>query len=218
MKCRGRNVRERIVRDYNVTPVAHIKLLAGQTKISDAEADITDEYYIFDVIDSEGNKEIIQCGMGATRHFLELLNHVGLPIFNPLHIDRNAGGHGGVNPGLGGNANQGQNWNQTARQLYNAIMWLIIAWDAKPNTPLFEFRDDVVRYHNREPFDWKVKRVNTVIENGGRGRTLSEIINDFRNENNIRDDMCQFNLLNNIINNMVDQNGNPLNIQSFFGE
>lgn len=217
MKCRGRQVREQIVKEYQVIPKAHIKLLAGQTKRSDAEADITDEYYIFEAISPNGEKEVIQCGMGAARHFLELLNHDGLPIFNPLHIDRNVGGHGGIDYGLGGNINQGQNWNQTARQLYNAIMWLIIAWDASPDTPLFQFRDDIIQYHNLQPFDSKVRRVNTIIRNGGKGKTLSEIINDFRDKNNIRDDMCQFNLLNDIINNMTDENGEPLDIQSYFG-
>lgn len=217
MKCRGKQVREQIVKEYQVIPKAHIKLLAGQTKRSDAEAVITDEYYIFEAISANGKKEIIQCGMGAARHFLELLNHNGLPIFNPLHIDRNVGGHGGINPDLGGNVNQGQTWNQTARQLYNAIMWLIIAWDASPGTPLFEFRDDIIQYHNLQPFDSKVRRVNTIIRNGGKGKTLSEIINDFRDKNNIRDDMCQFNLLNDIINNMTDENGDPLDIQSYFG-
>lgn len=217
MKCRGRQVRERIVEEYQVIPKAHIKLLAGQTKRSDAEADITDEYYIFEAISTNGEKETIQCGMGAARHFLELLNHDVLPIFNPLHMDRNVGRPVGVNPGIGENAHQAQNWNQAARQLYNSIMWLIIAWDAIPGTPLFEFKDDVIQYHDREPFDWKVKRVNTMIERGGHGRTLTEIINDFRNRNNIRYDICQFGLLNNIINNMTDQNGKPLNIQSFFG-
>lgn len=159
-------------------------------------------------------KEIIQCGMGAARHFLELLNHKGLPLFNPLHIDGNAGGHGGVNPRQRGNENQGQNWNQTAKQLYNAIMWLIIAWDANPGTPLFDFRSEIIKYHDRQPFDSKVKRVNTAIQNGGNGRTLTEIINRFRDQNNIRDDVCQFNLLIDVINNMIDKDGN--HIQSFF--
>lgn len=35
-------------------------------------------------------------------------------------------------------------WDETAKQLSHAIMWLIIAWDAKPNTPLFEFMDDIL--------------------------------------------------------------------------
>lgn len=214
MKCRGKKVREQIVKNYQVTPVAHVKLLSGQTIRSDAEADISDEYYIFEAIDSNGKKEVIQCGMGAARDFLDLLNHDGLPLFNPLHVDRNAGGYGGVNPRLGGNENQGQNWNRTAKQLHNAIMWLITIWGLDPNKPLFEFLKDIMENFNSEPFDWKVKRVNTVIQRGGHGRTLTEIINSFRDKNNLRDDMCQFNLLINVLNNMTDKDGN--HIQSFF--
>ena len=104
MRCRGRETREQIVKDYRVVPVAHIRLLAGQTRRSDAEADIENEYYIFEAVDADGNKEIIQCGMGAARHFLKLLNHGGVPLFNPLHVGGNVGGHGGA----GGTVNQGQ--------------------------------------------------------------------------------------------------------------
>lgn len=131
-------------------------------------------------------------------------------------MERNVGEHDGINPRPRENENQEQNWNQTAKQLYNAIMWLIIVWGWNPDKPLFEFRKDIIKNYNREPFDWKVKRVNTVIQRGGHGRTLTEIINDFRNENNIRDDMCQFDLLSDVINNMTNEDGNPLNIQSFF--
>lgn len=34
MNCRGTATRQRIVKEYNVKPVAHIQLLAGQTKHS----------------------------------------------------------------------------------------------------------------------------------------------------------------------------------------
>lgn len=214
MRCRGRKVREQIVKDYKVVPVAHIKLLLGQIKRSDAEADIRDEYYIFEAIDSNGKKETIQCGMGAARDFLALLNHNGLPLFNPLHMDRNSGEHGRVNSRSRGNKNQEQNWNPTALQLYNAIMWLIIVWDAKPSTPLFDFKKDILENQSREPFIWKVRRVNTVIQRGGHGRTLTEIINSLRSKNNIRNDVCQFNLLIDVINNIVDDDGS--HIQSFF--
>lgn len=212
MKCRGREIRKQIVENYQIIPVAHIQLLAGQEKKSDAEAVIRNEYYIFEAIDTNGRKETIQCGMGAARDFLTLLHHDGLPLFNPLHLDRR--GPGGANLGPGRNENDKQNWNQTARQLYNAIMWLIIVWDAKPDTPLFEFKNDIIKYQNCKPFAWKVKRVNTVIQNGGNGKTLTEIINSLKENNNIRDDVCQFNLLIDIINNMEDQDGTPL--KSFF--
>lgn len=45
-----------------------------------------------------GKKEIIQCGMGASRDFLRLLNHEGLPLFNPFHGERNEGNHDRRNP------------------------------------------------------------------------------------------------------------------------
>lgn len=154
--------------------------------------------------------------MGAAKNFLDLLNHDGLPLFNPLHIDGISGRHGSVNLRPRGNENQEQNWNRTAKQLYNAIMWLITIWGWDPDKPLFKFRKDIMENFNRKPFDWEVKRVNTVIQRGGHGRTLTEIINSFRDKNNLRDDMCQFNLLIDVINNMTDKNGNHLNIQSFF--
>lgn len=36
MNCRGHDTRQRIVRDYEIHPEAHIKLLTNQQKHSDA--------------------------------------------------------------------------------------------------------------------------------------------------------------------------------------
>lgn len=215
MECRSTEKRQWIVQNYNVEPVAHIQLLEGQTKHSDAGATIEKDYYIFEAVHKvNGKKEVIQCGMGASRDFLKLLNHEGLPLFNPLHGD---GGNDGEHRGDGTGGRRAQEtWNPTAKQLYNAIMWLIIAWDAKPGTPLFEFRSDIVKYKRFEPFGWKVKRVNSAIQSGGKGKTLTEIIDGFRQNNDVRDDLCQFDLLIGIINNYTDQDGNPIHMQSYF--
>lgn len=215
MECRSTEKRQWIVQNYNVEPVAHIQLLAGQTKHSDAGATIEKDYYIFEAVHKvNGKKEVIQCGMGASRDFLKLLNHEGLPLFNPLHGD---GGNDGEHRGDGAGGRRAQEtWNPAAKQLYNAIMWLIIAWDAKPGTPLFEFRSDIVKYKRFEPFGWKVKRVNSAIQSGGKGRTLTEIIDGFKQNNDVRDDLCQFDLLIGIISNYTDQDGNPIHIQSYF--
>ena len=68
--------------------MAHIQLLAGQTKHSDARATIEKDCYIFESLQKiNGKKEVIQFGMGTSRYFLKLLNHEGLPLFNPLHGD-----------------------------------------------------------------------------------------------------------------------------------
>ena len=212
MNCRTIEKRQRIIRNCDVEPVAHIQLLSGQTKNSDAGATIERDYYIFEAVNKvNGTKENILCGMGAARDFLRLLNHEGLPLFNPLHGENGVGG-----APMGGAGEAQPVWNPMARQLYNAIMWLIIAWDAKPGTPLFEFRKDIEKNKRFEPYNWKVKRVNSIIQRDGKGRTLTEIIDDFRIHNNIRDDLCRFDLLVEVIENYTDENGNPLHIQSHF--
>ena len=211
MNCRGTATRQRIVKEYHVKPVAHIQLLADQTKHSDAEAIILEEYYIFNAESkSDGKKEIIQCGLGAARDFLRILGIPGLPIFNPLKKESN-------NETVlkekekESKDNHSDKWNATARQLYNGIMWLIIAWDARPNTPLFEFKEDTLKYKNYDPFDWKIKRVNTVIKNGGKGKTLTEIVGDFQKRNQIKDNMCDFALLKDRMTKILDEKGNRIN-------
>ena len=218
MDCRSTEKRQWIVQNYNVEPVAHIQLLAGQSKHSDAGATIEKDYYIFEALNKiNGKKEIIQCGMGASRDLLKLLNHKGLPLFNPLHGEGGVDGDGREHRGGGAGGRRFQEtWNPVAKQLYNAIMWLIIAWDARLGTPLFEFRSDILKYKRLEPFEWKVKRVNSAIQNGGKGKTLTEIIDGFRQNNDVRDDLCQFDLLIEIIGNYTDKEGNPVHIQSYF--
>lgn len=93
-------------------------------------------------------------------------------------------------------------------------MWLIIAWDAKPNTPLFKIRDDIVKYKNQDSIDWIIRSVNTVIKNGGKGKTLTEIVNKFRMNNTLKDSVCDFSLLSDRMAKIHAENGNT--IESFF--
>ncbi len=211
MKCRGNDIRKKIVKEYYVEPVAHLKLLAGQTKHSDAEAKIEDEYYIFTATrKKDGCKEKILCGMGAARDFLKLLGHKGLPLFNPLQ-------EGIVNTrrvsSVSNDSNPDNNWNPIAKQLYNAIMLSIILLDLQPSTTIYKIRDAVVRYKNGFRFDGDIKGVNTIIMKMGNGKKLTEIINEYRKYNDFKRNICEFNLLEVCINKM-NENGNK--IESFF--
>lgn len=162
-----------------------------------------------------GENEVIQCGMGAARDFFRLLKHKGLPLFNPLHGNGKAGGHG---------ENYGENergiltelWNPTAYQLFNAIMWIILIIDAKPDTPIFDIKEKVNKYKDRQPFDSQVKAVNTIIGKNFAGKTLTEKIDELRSNNNIRDNICQFDRLIDIINNYTDKNGNRMELKVYF--
>ncbi|HGQ5917395.1 TPA: hypothetical protein ACL0DE_001926, partial [Streptococcus pneumoniae] len=95
------------------------------------------------------------------------MNHKGLPLFNPLVGDSHVNNRQEYDNTGSGNL-QPEKWNETAKQLYNIIMWLIILWNAKPDTPLFNFKDEVIKYKTYEPFESSIKRVNTTIKNGSK--------------------------------------------------
>lgn len=98
----------------------------------------------------------------------------------------------------------------------NAIMWTILIIDAKPDTTIFKIREKVYRFKDREPFPSLVKSVNTIIGKNLGGKTLTEAINELKLYNNVRDDMCQFNKLVDIINNYTDKSGNRVEVKVNF--
>lgn len=153
MECRSTERRRWIVDNYNVMPIAHIQLLSGQIKRSDACATIENDYYIFYAIDKRnGHIETIRCGMGAARDLLRFIGHKGLPLFNPLHGEEIIDGRGGENLNRNGVRIPVDVWNPIARQLFNAIMWIIIIIDAKLNTTIFNIKEKVYRFKDKEPF------------------------------------------------------------------
>lgn len=215
MECRSEERRQYIVDNYNVVPVAHIQLLNGQTKHSDAGQTIENDYYIFEATSKvNGKKEIIQCGMTAARDFLKKINHEGLPLFNPLHGEGGTEKKGGKTSGSG--ESKEVKWNPVAKQLFNAIMWVIIIIDAKPDTPIFGIREKVWKFKSYEPFPSQVKAVNTIIGKNIVGKTLTEAIDELRHDNDIRDEMCQFGKLVDIITHYVDKEGNAVEIEPRF--
>ena len=159
-------------------------------------------------------KEIIQCGMTAARDFLKKINHEGLPLFNPLHGEGGTEKKGGKTSGSG--ESKEVKWNPVAKQLFNAIMWVIIIIDAKPDTPIFGIREKVWKFKSYEPFPSQVKAVNTIIGKNIVGKTLSQAIDELRHDNDIRDEMCQFDKLVDIIGNYKDKEGTPVVIESKF--
>lgn len=212
MDCRGVKRRENIVRNYDVVPVAHVKLLKGQIKKSDAGPEIDDQYYVFKATskDKSDDVQIIQCGMGAARNFLSLTNRKGLPLFNPLvmpasHVVNN-------NQPNTRNSFKSIKWDPTAEQLHNAIMWMIIVWNTslRPNSPLFKIKSELERYPSYKPYDSKIRAVNTMIQNGNHGSTLTDSINNLKNDNNIRATVCGFDLLTKQLHNLKNRNGKSI--------
>ncbi len=118
-----------------------------------------------------------------------MTNQESPSIFDPLKTfgtenQGNSGRGEGVKP---------EQWNETARQLYNAIQWLIICWDIIPRAWMLDIRDNVVKLKKEEPSLRQIKSINTMISRDFKKRTLTEMINGLRESNDIK--RYDFNLL-----------------------
>ncbi len=197
MNCRGHDKRVDIVKNYNVIPVAHLKLLNGQEKHSDAGATITDDYYVFKLESKNSTFKIetITCGIEAANDFLRLIHHDVLPIFNPLITENDNRINGNDNSHV-------MNLNckdRTARQLLNSINWIILIIDAKPNTPIYAIKNECEHHMDKEPALPIVKSVNTIIKKCFNNETLTTQINQLKEKNKIRENICDFSLLEKIL-------------------
>ena len=73
-------------------------------------------------------------------------------------------------------------WNRMRKQLYNATMLIITAWNAKPGTALFDIKNKIELQPNSEPDIWLIKSINTILKN----TSMREIIDKLNEKNNIR--------------------------------
>ena len=195
MNCHGHDTRVRIVENYNIKCTAHIRLLNEQIIRSDAERDITDTYYIFECVNKNDDNDVdrIVCGTGAARDLLQLANITAPPIFNMLH---EGGGEGGAGGAGGGNQHQDEEWDAAAKQLYNAIMILITAWNLRPG-PIYNYLEEARRYKRCVPYSYRVDRINQIVHR--HGTSLRDVLNQLAQNNNIRN--YEFNLLEDILHN-----------------
>lgn len=206
MNCKGQDTRIRIVNEYYVEPIAHIRLISGKVIEGDAGKKIKNSYYIFECKHkTTGKEEVIQCGSGAAREILTLIGKKPPKKFNPLEDDNDAGDVDNYVDN-DGNGLANNEWNPAAKQLYNAIMLLIVAWDAKAGTPLFKMKIEAEKYYKFEPYIYRIKPINNILKR--KGITIRNIIEKLSEENNLRE--YHFNLLSD----KLEQHGE----ESFLGD
>lgn len=200
MYCRTHQRRKEIVKDYIVIPVAHVKLLPNQHKLSDAShKEMKNQYYLFKATNRQRQDDVeyIQCGLTVAKDFLNLIGAKGLPLFNPLQMNDQQIRNGNHNAAA---ANQNIiQWNDEAKQLSNAIMWIFVLRDQlTPDGSLGEISSKINKYYDRSPFDSQIKGVNTIIRKLFDGETLVNAINQKVEELNIdiNQRKCDFSLLN----------------------
>jgi hypothetical protein len=122
------------------------------------------------------------CGEHAAKDFLQLINHPGLPLFNPLLAQSVMRGAGTSGTSQGARTK----WDASAKQLHDAIHLLIVCWASPPGPVLFEIKTKLENFSDRPPFSSQVKAINTVIGKDSRNRTLAEMVNDLARENSIK--------------------------------
>lgn len=203
LDCYREETRESIVREYDIELLIYAKLLNGKTKVSDARDILTDRYYEFLCVSKadENIKKVITCGTGAGKHLIKLAGLETPTIFNPL-----IGGGNGVHDGGGNGTDTSVKWDPLAEELYNAIRWLICCWDITPYGKLLDIKKGLEDYSYSKPFPSKITYINNIIKKDKKERTLSQMINELRVNNNIRN--FNFDLINSTLNEM--------NIPSFF--
>lgn len=216
MNCRGHETRKQIVHDYNVECIAHIMLLNNQTIHSDAEREIENDYFVFICTHKTTEvKEKIVCGSGAAYDFLKLTNKKAPALFNMLtHANESL-----LNVGENNESHQHHSfkdnapslekdvpllWNDAAKQLYNAIMVLIVAWNLKPGK-IYDYLVEAQKYHYCKPFFSRVERINQILYRNK--TTISKVLASLAKDNpNLRE--YQFDELTKIL--------SENNVKSFF--
>jgi hypothetical protein len=206
LPCRSPEVREKLVREYDIKPIANVRLLNGQERRSCTKDLLTDSYYCFSYRAKNGDfTGTFLCGIYAANHFLELIHHPKLTLFDPLASEA----FETVTSSTNGNAIFNEKWHPSAKQLFNAINLLIICWGIVPGSVMQEIKNDIDKYKNREPLPRQIKAINTIISRDKRSRTLQQMLDELRNKN-IKIRKFRFDLLNEtLIKNNIEK--------SFFG-
>ncbi|MCR8927499.1 hypothetical protein NLI92_002890 [Priestia megaterium] len=182
MLCRGTLTRVEIVKEYDIAPIAHVKLLAGQEKKSCTNDKLEHRYYCFSYKHKKDKNKsgTFICGKHAANHFLKLLNHKEIPLFNPLSSERVS--HGGGS-GRGDETRDTREWNPIAKELSNAINFLIISWNTPPKDVLSDIKKRLETAPMQKPRLNDVKAVNTIISHDKKKRKLSDMIEELRKDN-----------------------------------
>ncbi|ODP30364.1 hypothetical protein PTI45_00216 [Paenibacillus nuruki] len=177
--CRSKKVREDLIKRYSILPIAHVKLLKGQERKSCTGNLLTDSYYVFSY-QKDGESKSFLCGIHAAYHFLELIKHPKLPLFDPLSRNQDSSS---INKNIENYTDQNKQWHPAAKQLYNAIHLLIICWKIEPKAALKDIKSKLEKTMENEPDIRLVKAINTIISRDISKRTIQEMIQELRVEN-----------------------------------
>lgn len=143
MDCRTTERRQKLVREYEIKPIAHVCLLPGQNKKSCTGDLLSEEYYCFFYTEKKTKKSgSFICGIHAAHDFLRLLQEPRLPRFNPLIGEEPYAENQQQQQGQKTDRMQQpmKQWDPVTKQLSNAIDLLIICWNILPGIVIAEIK------------------------------------------------------------------------------
>ncbi len=186
MDCHGVQTREKIVQNYTLNVLSHVKLLPGQIKRSCAKKDLTNEYYLFEAIDHQGKSNQFLAGRGSGGDLIKLENKkrqnqglTALPIpklFNPLStlaIGPGGGGSTGATP---------INIDPVNKDILKVINLLVCIWDLETKLKVISEITHEVNTNPTQRVKYRyIKAINTLV-------SRDTIISDPNNQvNNLQD-------------------------------
>ena len=169
--CRGKKTREQLVHDFEIVPLAHVKLLNGQTKKSCAGPDV-EEYYVFSYRSHANRKDVgtFVCGITAANDFINLIQRQNpavnrLPLFDPLAGFGQVGNANNVGrAGVGRGVQQVPNWNPIAKELYDVIGMICIMWNLNNVSDALEsVLFNLIKNPMQIPSNSDIHSINTII-------------------------------------------------------
>ncbi|MEP9589118.1 hypothetical protein P2B08_20370 [Xanthomonas perforans] len=160
-----------------------MQLLAGQIKKSCTGDQLTNAYYCFYYKSRQGSDTgTIICGKHAAEHFLQLIGHAKLTMFNPLVSQGGTGGTGTNGTSQGAH----KTWDAAAKQLHDSINFLVVCWSSPPGPALFDIKSRLEKFSDRPPLPSQVKAINTIIGKDVKKRTLSQMIGELAKKNSLK--------------------------------
>lgn len=198
MDCRKHEIRVELVSNYDISPVAHVKLLNGQEKMSCTGVILTDSYYCFSYRRKNTNDKLKSffCGIHASNDFINLIGCDPIPLFNPLkslgELAKNS------TQTKGRNKYNNRKWNPLSKELSDAINILIIYWNITPTGAILDIKNKVDKYFYKAPFDNEIKGVNTIISKDKNQLSLIDMIHNLDVEGQFK--RYEFPLLNDKVN------------------
>lgn len=179
--CRGDQSKQKIINEYNITPISFVELLNGQNKKCCCNDTLTNSYYTFSAIHKKTKKEYsFFAGESCAKKILSLSNLKPLSLFSVLiveegnHYDRNRNG-------VKTEKSEEQDNHPVNQELLESIYLLSIAW----NSPLMSM-NKIVTYTRNTPLIPNIKGVewfNNKVGQDSKGRTLSQMLDDLRQDN-----------------------------------